>query len=134
MKPSLRDIRVIGLLTGPLERRLREILQRQGVHIDFAHDSAQVSAMAQNSSQYEVAIVPADPPSGEWLRLCHELTALKPRPSILVSCKRDTFSAWAQTLDAGGFGVIIEPYTYEGLQTAIQGAVDHFYGRAGGKA
>ena len=128
MASSLKGTRVIALLSNVLAKDLREHLTRLGIHLAFAHNVAQLSRIRRDDRAFEVAIVPADPPAGEWLQLCHELTCLKPRPSILVSFKRDTFKAWAQVLDSGGFGVIIEPYTTNSLQNAIQGAVDHFHG------
>ena len=129
MKSSIVGVRVIAMLSRVLEDTLRMHLEELEVHLDVAHSTTMLSHMTQGNPIYEVAIVPANPPSGEWLQICHVLGALKPSPSILVSLRDDTFSAWTKVLDAGGFGLLLEPYTSEGLLVAIQGAVKHFRGR-----
>lgn len=81
-------------------------------------------------SFYAVALIPSGSlPPEQWWNLWGYLQAMEPRPSVLVYAIRSDFEMWTSVLDAGGFDVIVAPFTKEKLRAAISAAIGDFYGR-----
>jgi FixJ family two-component response regulator len=79
---------------------------------------------------YAVALIPASSiPPEQWWNLWGFLQAMEPLPSILVYALRSDFEMWSSVLDAGGFDVLVAPFTVEKLQCAISTASDDFLRR-----
>lgn len=82
---------------------------------------------------YAVVLIPASGISPEqWWSFWGFLQAMEPPPSILVYALRSDFEMWSSVLDAGGFDVIVAPFTADKLRSAISAAFADFCSRRGG--
>jgi FixJ family two-component response regulator len=86
---------------------------------------------AQRSREmiYAVALIPASLPTPEWWALWGLLSTMEPQPSILVYTRSSDFQMWSGVLEAGGFDVVVAPFTEAKLKKAIESAKDYFYQR-----
>jgi FixJ family two-component response regulator len=78
---------------------------------------------------YDVALVPASLPAQEWWSLWGLLSTMEPQPSILVYTLSSDFPMWSGVLEAGGFDVLVAPFTEAKLRTAVESATDYFHHR-----
>jgi FixJ family two-component response regulator len=111
MQPSMRHLAnaVVGVLTI----------------CDNADDFAQHS----RQKIYAVALIPASLPTQEWWTLWGLLSTMEPQPSILVYTLSSDFPMWSAVLEAGGFDVLVAPFTEVNLRTAVESATNYFYRR-----
>jgi FixJ family two-component response regulator len=86
---------------------------------------------AQRSREriYAVALIPASLPTHEWWNLWGLLSVMEPQPSILVYTLSSGFPMWSGVLDAGGFDVLVAPFTETNLRRAVESATNYFYQR-----
>jgi FixJ family two-component response regulator len=86
---------------------------------------------AQHARQkiYAVALIPASLPTHEWWNLWGLLSTMEPQPSILVYTLTSDFPMWSGVLEAGGFDVLVAPFTEEHLRRAVESASNYFYQR-----
>ena len=86
--------------------------------------------LASRNRKYAVVLLPADNvTSTEWWSLWGAISALDPRPSILVCSSTSDFRLWAGVLAAGGSDVIAGPFTEEKLGYALRSAAHDFHQR-----
>jgi FixJ family two-component response regulator len=78
---------------------------------------------------YAVALVPARLPNQEWWSLWGLLATMEPQPSILVYTLSSDFPMWSGVLEAGGFDVLVAPFTEAKLRTAVVSAANYFHQR-----
>jgi DNA-binding NtrC family response regulator len=124
MPNTLKGVRFIVLAVEDLEITLRQSIEVLEAAGDFANSPAELSSLIHKDTAYQVAILPAKPVAGSWLSICHDISALKPPPAILVYSDQFSFELWTQVLDGGGFDLIVEPLTAEKLQSAVLGALN----------
>jgi len=87
-------------------------------------------ALASKNRRYAVVLLPADDvTSPEWWSLWGAISALDPRPSILVCSLASDFRLWAGVLAAGGSDVITAPFTEEKLSYTLRSAAHDFHQR-----
>jgi DNA-binding NtrC family response regulator len=130
MPHTLKGVRFIVLAEQDVEIKLRksmEVLEAAG---DFANTPDELSSLIHKNKSYQVAILPAIPMAASWLSICHEISALKPRPAILVYSDQFSYELWTQVLDGGGFDLLTEPLTADKLQSAFLGALDSLENRS----
>jgi FixJ family two-component response regulator len=86
---------------------------------------------AQRSREkiYAVALIPASLPIHEWWTLWGLLSTTEPQPSILVYTLSSDFPMWSGVLEAGGFDVLVAPFTEAKLRRAVESATNYFYQR-----
>jgi FixJ family two-component response regulator len=60
-----------------------------------------------------------------WL-FSPRLSLLNPRPAILVYTQTADFQLWSGVLEAGGYDVIVEPFTDREIQGAVIRAAASF--------
>ncbi len=81
---------------------------------------------------YAVALIPASLPTHEWWTLWGLLSTMEPQPSILVYTLTSDFPMWSGVLEAGGFDVLVAPFTEAKVLEAIESARGYFYQRLQG--
>jgi CheY-like chemotaxis protein len=109
-------------MEGEIQRRLSS-LDMSPIFVRRAADLAQ---FVRSGEIYQVALLPAALPDMDWWTVWGELALLNPRPAILVYARTATFELWAGVLEAGGYDVIVEPFTDEKLRQALLRAADSF--------
>lgn len=76
---------------------------------------------------YEVVLIPASGfTSEQWWPLWGSISSMEPRPSILVYALHSDFEMWSSVLEAGGYDVIVAPFTEEKLRAALRSAAGEF--------
>jgi FixJ family two-component response regulator len=73
-----------------------------------------------------VALLPATLPDSDWWALWGSISLLNPRPAILVYAQTADFQLWSGVLEAGGYDVIVEPFTDQEIQGAVIRAAASF--------
>ena len=118
---------VLALIPRNMQRDMRHlvnavtgVLTTCGSADDFAQYSKQ--------KVYPVSIIPASLPAHDWWTLWG-MFALEPQPSILVYTLSSDFPMWSGVLEAGGFDVLVAPFTEANLRRAIDSAANYFYQR-----
>ncbi len=89
---------------------------------DFVHHSRE--------KIYAVALIPASLPTHDWWTLWGLLSTVEPQPAILVYTLSSDFPMWSGVLEAGGFDVVVAPFTETKLRRAVESAEDYFYRRS----
>jgi CheY-like chemotaxis protein len=105
-----------------IERQLRPL----GGALEFVASAADLSIVARNGRSYEVALLPATLPDADWWTVWGNISLLSPRPAILVYAPTASFQLWSGVLEAGGYDVIVEPFSDVELQEAVLRAADSF--------
>lgn len=116
------------LAVVPLGRRLEIARQLAplGADVIFLKPSDEFAHLVGQGGVFHVAILPAAMPDTEWWDLWGMLALLDRRPAILVYAREATFRLWSGVLEAGGFDLIVEPFTDCQLQQAVLRAARDF--------
>jgi DNA-binding NtrC family response regulator len=120
------EIRLLALVRREMQQQIRSQLAPAGVSVDFITKTAEVSHLALDRSVYQVALLPASLPGNSWWALWGEIALWAPRPEVLVYAPAASFRLWSGVLEAGGYDVLVEPFTAQQLQQAVQHAADSF--------
>jgi DNA-binding NtrC family response regulator len=120
------EIRLLALVRREMQQQIRSQLAPAGVSVHFITKTAEVSHLALDRSVYQVALLPASLPGNNWWALWGEISLFCPRPEVLVYAPAASFRLWAGVLEAGGYDVLVEPFTAQQLQQAVQHAADSF--------
>ncbi len=121
-----REVRLLALVPADVQSQIRRQLGSLGVTIDFITKAAEVSQLALSRNSYHVALLPAVLPDNGWWSVWGEIALLNPRPEVLVYAHSPTFKLWSGVLEMGGYDVIVEPFTDEDLQRAVNRAANSF--------
>ena len=87
---------------------------------------AELTELGRAGKRFSVAILPASlPETGIWA-LWGQVQLLNPRPEVLVYARSADFATWSGVLEAGGYDILLEPFSAEQLQIAVQSAQESF--------
>jgi DNA-binding NtrC family response regulator len=120
------DIRLLALVRREVQQQIRSQLAPAGVRVDFITKAAELSHLALRQSGYQVALLPAALPDNGWWALWGEISLLSPRPEVLIYSHTASFRLWSGVLEAGGYDVLVEPFTTEQLAQAVMRAAGSF--------
>jgi DNA-binding NtrC family response regulator len=123
------EVRMLALVPAEMQGQIHRQLAPLGVTIDFVNKAGELSHLALSRTSYQVALLPAVLPDTGWWSLWGEIALLNPRPEILVYAHTASFQLWSGVLEAGGYHIIVEPFTAEELQGAVLRAAGSFKGR-----
>jgi DNA-binding NtrC family response regulator len=123
---SQGEVRILALVPPETQGVTRRQLAPIGVVVDFVRDATELSQLILNRASYQVALLPAVLPDNGWWSLWGEITLLNPRPEVLVYAHMASFRLWSGVLEAGGYDVIVEPFTEKELQRAVLRAARSF--------
>jgi DNA-binding NtrC family response regulator len=119
-------VHVFALASAEMQRELRRQLAPLGVTLVFIERAAELSYITRGRAFYHVALLPAALPDAEWWALWGSISLLNPRPALLVYAQTADFQLWAGVLEAGGYDVIVEPFTDRQIQGAVLRAATSF--------
>lgn len=117
----------LRILCYGLEHRQRTLAARfegSGMQVDCTNRMSEVPRLLRQQPLCRVLVVPAEMKDEEWWVFWGDVCLLDPRPAILVYSKAPTFELWAGVLEAGGYDVIVEPFSDEELEMAVLRAAD----------
>ncbi|MBB5343815.1 response regulator [Tunturibacter empetritectus] len=118
---------VLALIPSDMQRNMRHL----GNAVVGLTICGNADDFAQHTRQkiYAVALIPASLPTHEWWNLWGLLSTMAPQPSILVYTLSSDFPMWSGVLEAGGFDVLVAPFTEANLRKAVESATNYFYQR-----
>jgi hypothetical protein len=119
-------VHVFALASAQMQRELRRQLAPLGVTLVFIERAAELSYITRGRASYHVALLPAALPDAEWWALWGSISLLNPRPALLVYAQTADFQLWSGVLEAGGYDVIVEPFTDREIQGAVLRAAASF--------
>ncbi|NYF53477.1 hypothetical protein [Tunturiibacter gelidoferens] len=119
---------VLALIPYDMQRSMRYLVNAV-VGVLTICDNADDFAQHSRQKIYAVALIPASLPTQEWWTLWGLLSTMEPQPSILVYTLSSDFPMWSAVLEAGGFDVLVAPFTEVNLRTAVESATNYFYQR-----
>jgi FixJ family two-component response regulator len=119
---------VLALIPYDMQRSMRHLVNVV-VGVLTICDNADDFAQHSRQKIYAVALIPASLPTQEWWTLWGLLSTMEPQPSILVYTLSSDFPMWSAVLEAGGFDVLVAPFTEVNLRTAVESATNYFYQR-----
>jgi len=120
------QMRILAFAAADMQETIRRRLAPIDADVVFINRSTDVSHLIHTRESYDVALLPASLPDTAWWVLWGEISLLNPRPAILVYTTAATFQLWSGVLEAGGYDVIVEPFTDEELQGAVLRAARSF--------
>jgi DNA-binding NtrC family response regulator len=126
---TLGTLRVFALASAEMQRELRRQLAPLGVTPVFIERAAEVSYITRDRVPFHVALLPAALPDADWWALWGSISLLHPRPALLVYAHTANFQLWSGVLEAGGYDVIVAPFTDQEIQGAVRRAAANFEGR-----
>ncbi|AXC13480.1 hypothetical protein ACPOL_4203 [Acidisarcina polymorpha] len=92
--------------------------------------AAELAHYVRHGEIYQVALIPAALQDSDWWSIWGDLALLNPKPAILVYAHTASFPLWSGVLEAGGYDVIVEPFTDEKLKGAVLRAAESFAQRS----
>jgi DNA-binding NtrC family response regulator len=125
-------VRVFALASAEMQRDLRRQLAPLGVTLVFIERAAELSYITRARASFHVALLPAALPDADWWALWGSISLLNPRPALLVYAHTANFRLWSGVLEAGGYDVIVEPFTDREIQGAVLRAAESFEDRLRG--
>ncbi|MGC2403286.1 MAG: hypothetical protein WA510_26085 [Acidobacteriaceae bacterium] len=128
---KMAEIHLLALVSRERQGQIRRQLAPVEVRIDFISKVGELSHLALSRSSYQVALLPAALPGSGWWSLWGEIALLHPRPEVLVYAHAASFQLWSGVLEAGGYDVLVEPFSSEQLQQAVIRAAVSFTERLG---
>jgi DNA-binding NtrC family response regulator len=120
------SVRVFALASAEMQSIIRRQLAPLGVDPVFIARAAEFSHITRNRAFFHVALLPAALPDADWWALWGSISLLNPRPALLVYAHTATFQLWSGVLEAGGYDVIVEPFTDREIQGAVLRAAASF--------
>jgi DNA-binding NtrC family response regulator len=126
---TLGTLRVFALASAEMQRELRRQLAPLGVTPVFIERAAEVSYITRDRVPFHVALLPAALPDADWWALWGSISLLNPRPALLVYAHTANFQLWSGVLEAGGYDVIVAPFTDQEIQGAVRRAAENFEDR-----
>jgi FixJ family two-component response regulator len=119
---------VLALIPHEMQLKMRDLRRAVAGTLTICGNA---DDFAQHSREriYAVALVPASLPTQEWWSLWGLLSTMEPQPSILVYTLSSDFPMWSGVLEAGGFDVLVAPFTKAKLRTAVESAAKYFHQR-----
>jgi FixJ family two-component response regulator len=125
-KSSIGD--VLALIPYEMRRNMRKLRGAVAGELTICRNA---DDFAQNSREkiYAVVLIPASLPTHEWWSLWGLLSTMEPQPSILVYTLSSDFPMWSGVLEAGGFDVLVAPFTEAKLRGAVESAAIYFHER-----
>jgi DNA-binding NtrC family response regulator len=123
-------VRVFALASAEMQRELRRQLAPLRLTLLFIERAAELSYITRGQASYHVALLPAALPDADWWALWGSIALLNPRPALLVYAHTANFQLWSGVLEAGGYDVIVEPFTDREIQGAVLRAAASFEERS----
>jgi DNA-binding NtrC family response regulator len=119
-------VRVFALAPPEMQPELRRQLAPLGVAPVFVERAAELSYLTRERAYFHVALLPAALPDADWWALWGSISLLNPRPALLVYAHTANFQLWSGVLEAGGYDVLVEPFTDREIQGAVLRAAASF--------
>jgi CheY-like chemotaxis protein len=123
-------VRILAVVAAEMQDGIRRQLSSLGMSPVFVSRAAELGHFVRSGEVYQIALLPAVLPDTDWWTVWGELALLNPRPAILVYAHSASFQLWSGVLEAGGYDVIVEPFTDKNLKEALMRAVKSFEQRA----
>jgi DNA-binding NtrC family response regulator len=121
---------VLALVPVQMQEYLHELEVAGEGNIRRATSIAEFDSASAEQS-FAVALIPATGfAPEEWWSIWGRLNMMEPPPSILVYALHSDFEMWSSVLNAGGFDIIVAPFTAAKLRDGIQAALLHFKDQA----
>ncbi len=119
---------VLALIPDRMRPRMDQLESAVAGHVTRCRE---IASFSQQLGEYTHAVVllPSTLLSEDWWSVWGIINTLEKRPSILIYTLRSDFPTWSGILEAGGFDVIVAPFTRRKLQEAISAAVNDFDSR-----
>ena len=124
------EVRVLALVATDRQSEIQHQLAPIGVKLTFISRASDLSHLVRDRTLYHVALLPAALPDTDWWAVWGEISLLNPRPAILVYVHTASFQLWSEVLEAGGYDIILEPFSDEDIQGAVLQAAKSFEERA----
>jgi DNA-binding NtrC family response regulator len=119
-------VRILAVLSSEMEGEIRRQLTSLDLFPTFIRRADQLRYFVRNGEIYQVALLPAHLPDLDWWIIWGEIGLLNRRPAILVYAHTASFQLWSGVLEAGGYDVIVKPFTREKLEEAVSRAAKSF--------
>ncbi len=126
MAENRPKVRILAILTSNIDSRVLRQLNSLDMCPTFVNRADELGHFVRNGEVYQVALLPASLPDMDWWTIWGELALLDRRPAILVYAHTASFQLWSGVLEAGGYDVIVEPFTLEKLKEAVLRAAGSF--------
>jgi hypothetical protein len=111
---TYETVRVFALAAAETQRELQRQLAPLGVTLVFIERAAELSYITRGQASYH------------WWALWESISLLNPRPAPLVYAHTANFQLWSGVLEAGGYDVIVKPFTDREIQGAVLRAAASF--------
>jgi DNA-binding NtrC family response regulator len=125
-------VRILAIVSPEAMGELRRQLLAMDMTTVFINRITELAQVVRNGEIYQVALLPAALPDTDWWAMWGELALLNPRPAILVYAHTASFQLWSGVLEAGGYDVIVAPFTDRKLKEAVLRAAGNFEERLSG--
>jgi DNA-binding NtrC family response regulator len=123
---SGRELRILAFVPPKRRVEFAERLAHAKTKILFVGDSPEAASAIGEEDVFQVALLPGDLSDTNWWELWGVLTRLHPSPALLVYTHDPSFQMWSGVLDVGGYDVVVEPFSDEELEDAVQRAAKSF--------
>ncbi len=132
MPETHERLRVLAFASAEMQPELRRQLAPLEVTIVFIERAAELSHTIRDGACFHVALLPAALPDADWWVLWGNISLLSPRPMLLVLTQTANFQLWSGVLEAGGYDLLVEPFTDQEIQRAVRRAARSFEERRRG--
>jgi hypothetical protein len=123
---SSTRLRILVVVPAGRRREIARQLHPLDAQLVFAEPSGQTDVAINPDDIFQVAILPAALADRAWWTLWGMLELFSHRPAILVYAREATFQLWSGVLEAGGYDVIVEPFSDIEIRSAVLQAAQNF--------
>ncbi len=123
---------ILVVAATEMHDKIRRRLSSLGMSPVLVSRAAELGRFVRGREIYKVVLLPAVLPDSDWWAIWGELALLDRKPSILVYAQTASFELWSGVLEAGGYDVIVEPFTDEKLKKAVAHATECYDERSSG--
>ncbi len=128
------ELKVLVVAATEMQDQIRRRLSALGMSPVLVSRASELAYFVRGEEIYKVVVLPAVLPDSDCWVIWGELALLDKKPSILVYAQTASFELWSGVLEAGGYDVIVAPFTDEKLKEAVMRAAESYDERSSGDA
>jgi DNA-binding NtrC family response regulator len=119
-------VRLLAVIPSAGNLELWEEVQLLNFETIFVDRVEDLGRYVRDGETYDVALLPASLPDLDCWTVWGELGLLDRRPAVLVYAQTASFQLWSGVLEAGGYDVLVAPFTHERIKESVLRACRSF--------
>lgn len=109
------------------QTRILNILEHENYDVAVAGDAPRVLALLRTPAHFDVVLVDAEIPGGNWRDVLDTVIATRPECEVIVRSRCGEEDLWAEVIQRGAFDLLPEPIEASELLRIVHSARNSEY-------